>query len=139
MFFIIYLLFELDADLLGIQQIPQFYFAGRKWVMECFACEVVSTITDYYSKDGKEGKELVKNMLLYLYHTTTDDKLKQTILDWFNEEQYCISCGEKLIPYEYCEVHDELPYDNKEWLVDYVCPVCDRGVIEEYDNAIKEV
>ena len=31
--------------------------------MEDFSIEVVETITDYYSKDGEEGKELTKDIL----------------------------------------------------------------------------
>ena len=82
--------------------------------MEDFSIEVVETITDYYSKDGEEGKELTKDILFYLYHNTDNDKLKQAILHWFNEEQYCIECGAKLQPYEYCEIHTELEYNNKD-------------------------
>lgn len=94
--------------------------------MEDFSIEVVETITDYYSKDGEEGKELTKDILFYLYHNTNNDKLKQAILHWFNYEQYCIECGEKLQPYEYCETHTELEYNNKEWFTEWLCPVCDR-------------
>ena len=52
--------------------------------MEDFSIEVVETITDYYSKDGEEGKELTKDILFYLYHNTNNDKLRQAILDLFN-------------------------------------------------------
>ena len=97
--------------------------------MEDFSVEVVETITDYYSKDGEEGKELTKDILFYLYHNTNNDKLKQAILDWFNEEQYCIECGEKLQPYEYCEIHTELEYNNKEWFTAWLCPGCDRDEV----------
>jgi uncharacterized protein with PIN domain len=97
--------------------------------MENFAYEVVNVITDYFHKDGEEGKELTKNILYYLYHSTEDETLKSIIVDWFNEEQYCIDCGTKLQPYEYCETHDELPYNNKEYFVDWLCPVCDRDEV----------
>lgn len=97
--------------------------------MENFAHEVVNTITDYFHKDGEEGKELTKNILYYLYHSTEDETLKSIIIDWFNEEQYCIDCGTKLQPYEYCETHDELPYNNKEYFVDWLCPICDRDEV----------
>ena len=82
--------------------------------MEDFSVEVVETITDYYSKDGEEGKELTKDILFYLYHNTNNDKLRQAILHWFNKEQYCIECGAKLQLYEYCEIHTELEYNNRE-------------------------
>lgn len=97
--------------------------------MENFALEIVETINEHYYNDGTEGKELIKDMLFYLYHTTNDDKMKQTILDWFNEEQYCIECGENLQPYEYCETHTELEYNNKEWFTVWLCPVCDRDEV----------
>ena len=97
--------------------------------MEDFSIEVVETITDYYSKDGEEGKELTKDILFYLYHNTNNDKLRQAILHWFNEEQYCIECGAKLQPYEYCEIHTELEYNNREWFTEWLCPVCDRDEV----------
>lgn len=103
--------------------------------MEDFSIEVVKTITDYYSKDGEEGKELTKDILFYLYHNTNNDKLRQAILHWFNAEQYCIDCGEKLQPYEYCETHTELEYNNKEWFTTWLCPKCDKGEIEDYGYA----
>ena len=63
--------------------------------MEDFSIEVVETITDYYSKDGEDGKELTKDILFYLYHNTNNDKLKQAILDWCKEEQHCNEREEK--------------------------------------------
>lgn len=104
--------------------------------MECFACEVVATITDYYSKDGGEGTEIAKDILFYLYHTTTDDKLKRTIVDWFNEENYCVDCGQKLQAYDYTETHTELYGNLKEYYTAWLCPICDRKEIEEYDSTI---
>lgn len=103
--------------------------------MENFALEIVETINEHYYRDGTDGEELIKDMLFYLYHTTNDDKMKQTILDWFEKEQYCIECGEKLQPYEYCETHTELKYNNKEWFTAWLCPVCDRGEFEDYGYA----
>lgn len=103
--------------------------------MECYACEVVEIVTGYF-KDKSDT--LTKDILLYLYHTTTDDKLKGYILDWFNLNQYCITCGRKLVPYDYCEIHYELPYNNMEYFTDWLCLVCDRGEIEDYGDAIKK-
>ena len=103
--------------------------------MENFALEIVETINEHYYRDGTEGKELIKDMLFYLYHTTNDDKLKEAILDRFNEEQYCIECGAKLRPYDYCETHTELEYNNKEWFTEWLCPVCDIGGFEDYGYA----
>lgn len=94
--------------------------------MEDFSIEVIEAISDYYRKDGIEGKVLTKDILFYLYHTTTSDKLKSKIIEWFNSEQYCIECGSKLFPYEYCESHDELEGNPKEWFTEWICPICDK-------------
>lgn len=93
--------------------------------MENMSFEVVSTISEHYSDDGKEGKELVKDILFYLYYITTDKKLKNRIEDWFDEEEYCIDCGEKLVPYEYNEWHSEV--HAYETMCELVCPNCDFG------------
>ena len=45
--------------------------------MESYANEVIQALIDAYSDD----KELVKDCLFYLYHTTTDDKLRYQILN----------------------------------------------------------
>ena len=103
--------------------------------MEDFSIEVVETITDYYSKDGEEGKELTKDILFYLYHNTDNDKLKQAILHWFNAEAYCIMCGEKLQPYDYYETHTELDGYCRELRTAWLCPKCDKGEIEDYGYA----
>jgi hypothetical protein len=99
--------------------------------MENFSSEIVETITEYYANDGKDGKELTKDILLYLYHTTTDDRLKLRILEWFNKENYCIECGMKLQAYDWCEIHDELEGNPREWFTTWLCPICDRGEIED--------
>lgn len=98
--------------------------------MEDFSIEVIETITEHYGNDGKEGKELIKDMLFYLYHTTTSDTLKKRIVQWFNAENYCISCGTELQAYEWCEIHDELEGNPREWFTTYLCPICDGGEIK---------
>lgn len=103
--------------------------------MEDFSIEVVETITDYYSKDGEEGRELTKDILFYLYHNTDNDKLKQAILHWFNVEAYCIMCGEKLQSYDYYETHTELDGRCRELRTAWLCPKCDKGEIEDYGYA----
>jgi hypothetical protein len=94
-----------------------------------YAREIVEAITDYGRYDGEDGKELVSNMLLYLFNNTTDKKLKKEILGWFTEEKYCIECGAKLLPYEYSEPHTELDHDIYEYHTVYLCPFCDKDDI----------
>ena len=82
--------------------------------MENFALEIVETINEHYYRDGTEGKELIKDMLFYLYHTTNDDKLKEAILDWLYkttpEGAYLVAKGD--VENEYsdeiiCNVRDD--------------------------------
>ena len=99
--------------------------------MEDFSSEVVEIITEYYANDGEEGKELVKDILFYLYHNTNNDKLQVKIIDWFNTENYCIECGTKLQAYDWYEIHTELEGNPKEWFTTWLCPICDRGEFED--------
>lgn len=87
--------------------------------------EVVSTITEHYANDGEEGKELIKDILFYLYHTTKDAKLMRQIEDWFEEEEYCVNCGEKLTVYQYDEWHSEI--GCYEPMCELICTNCDFG------------
>lgn len=106
--------------------------------MEDFSMEVVETITEYYAKDGLEGKELIKDILFYLYHTTTSDKLQQKILEWFNTENYCIKCGTKLQTYDWYETHTELEGEPKEHFTFYLCPICDDGEARRYGYTVAQ-
>lgn len=92
--------------------------------IENMSGEVVSTISDYYEKDGKEGVLLTRDILLYLYKNTTDDKLMQRIVEWMNSEGFCVECGTALEQYVTSEPHTELDpveYEFKTW---YDCPYC---------------
>lgn len=99
--------------------------------MEDLSIEVVEAISDHYRNEGKEGNELAKDILFYLYHNTNNDKLQQQILNWFNAENYCITCGNKLEPYDYYETHTELDDNPREYFVAYLCPYCDRKEIND--------
>ena len=90
--------------------------------MESYANETIQALIDNYSDD----KDLVKDCLFYLYKTTTDDKLRYQIVNWFNSEHYCISCGRELMRYDVENIHTEVDYDNIEYIGVYECPVCDR-------------
>lgn len=101
--------------------------------MENFSQEIINMIED----NNEENEESIKDILLYLYHTTTDDKMKREIVDWYNEHDYCISCGNKLSTYAWCETHTELEYNNQEWFSCKLCPCCDRAEIEDYMKEVK--
>lgn len=102
--------------------------------------EVIDALTEYYNyynTKSEENIEAFKEVLLYLYNTSTDNKLKIKILDWFEENHYCINCGEKLSSYEYRERHDELDGDYYEYFDAYLCPNCDYAKIKK--NMYEEV
>lgn len=74
--------------------------------MENMAFETVEAITEYFNDDSEESRELVKDILFYLYHTTTDTKLMSNIEDWFEEEQYCLVCGGRMALSSYQEYRE---------------------------------
>lgn len=71
------------------------------------ANEVVQSISEYFINDGTEGIELTKDILYYLYYVTDDNKLRECIIEWFNNEGYCIQCGSKMNEECRCEYCDE--------------------------------
>lgn len=94
--------------------------------MENMSYEVFEAIKDIYSDDNK----LVKDCLFYLYHKTTDNKLKLLITDWFKKYGYCIECGSKLQSYEWAESHDELEGSPNEYFSCLICPNCENAEFE---------
>ncbi len=92
--------------------------------MEKFNNEIVELIVDAFNDD----KQMVIDMLFYLYKTTTDDAMKLSIIDFMNEENTCIECGSEMITYEYKEYHSEV--DAYEDMTVNLCPYCDRGEME---------
>lgn len=86
--------------------------------MEKFNTEIVSLITESFFDDI----ELTKDTLLYLYKTTNDDDMKQSILRWFNTNDYCIQCGAEMEYYEVEEYHSEV--DAYETIGCMDCPCC---------------
>lgn len=63
---------------------------------------------------------MIADMLFYLYHTTTDDKMKENILPFFNENNICIQCGSKMVYYEW----DEARPIGSETMSTYDCAKC---------------
>ena len=96
--------------------------------MEKFNNEIVELIVDAFNDD----KQMVIDMLFYLYKTTTDDAMKLSIIDFMNEENICLCCGSEMIPYEYKEYHQEL--GEYEDCTANLCPYCDRGEMENLDG-----
>lgn len=100
---------------------------------ENFSREIIDLITEDFFDD----EQLVIDVLFYLYHTTEDNKMKQQIVDVFNDYGYCIGCKNKLSTYEWYETHTELEYNNQEWFSIQLCPYCDRGEIENYMEEVE--
>lgn len=96
--------------------------------------ELLESVAEYCKDEDIENH---KEILLYIYNTTTDKKLKNDIIDWFKENHYCIDCGEKLLQYEYYETHYELEDNYKEYFDVYLCPNCDYAEIKR--NMYKEM
>ena len=95
--------------------------------MEKYQDEVVQTLIDSYSDD----KELLGSIMLYLYHVTNDVELMRLISEVMTKLNMCVTCGSKLLSYEYEEIHKELEYDNVELFSIKCCPICDRIEIRE--------
>lgn len=84
--------------------------------MEKFNNEVVDLIIDSFRDD----KQLIVNILFYLYKTTTDDAMKQSILHFMNEQNICIQCGSEMVYYEWNEPRPL----GSETMSAYDCPCC---------------
>lgn len=93
--------------------------------MESFSRETIDSICDTYSDD----KDLIIQILFYLYHTSTDDKMKSNIVDIFNDMQYCIQCGEKMSIFAWNELHNEVEGYNIEKFAQVMCEICDSSDI----------
>ena len=100
--------------------------------MEGFSREIIDLICD----DWNDDEQLVIDALVYLYNTTTDNKMIEQIEMVCEDCGYCPDCGNKLSTYEWYETHTELEYNNQEWFSCQLCPCCDRSDIEDY---MKEV
>lgn len=93
--------------------------------MESFAREILDVICEEYSDD----KDLVAQILLYLYNTSRDDKMTSNICDIMSAMDYCLQCGDKMATFEWDELHTELEYDNVEKFSQTLCEVCDSSYI----------
>jgi hypothetical protein len=102
--------------------------------MEGFSREIIDLICDDWNND----EQLVIDALVYLYNTTTDDKMIEQIEMVCKDYGYCPDCGNKLSTYEWWETHTELGYNNQEWFSCQMCPCCDRGDIKDYMEEVEE-
>lgn len=95
--------------------------------VEDMSSELLECVMEYYRNEieDEETKELVVAILRYLYNNTNDEKLKKQIVGIVDEFEYCLHCGNKLIYYDYEEVHYEVPPPNIEYLSEILCPCCD--------------
>ena len=95
--------------------------------MENMSVAVLDSICESYKSD----KDLIATILHYLYKTSTDVKMHSQIHDVMTDMNYCIECGEKLISYEWKEVHDELEGNPYEYRYATFCHKCDKWEIED--------
>lgn len=100
---------------------------------ENFSREIIDLICD----EWRDDEQLVIDALVYLYNTTTDDKIIEQIEMVCKDYGYCPDCGNKLSIYEWCETHTELEYNNQEWFSCQMCPYCDRAEIEDYMEEVE--
>lgn len=72
-----------------------------------------------------DDEEELVNVLLYLYRTTTDTKLKSNIFDVINGCDRCIDCGCKLQWMEYEESYpDDIDIQTESGF--WYCPQCEE-------------
>lgn len=89
--------------------------------LENMSTEILDTLCEAY----KDDKELVVSCLMFLYYSTTDEKLQSNIVQILSDMNYCIECGSKMINYSWEETHDELDGCPKEEFSVSLCPNCD--------------
>lgn len=95
--------------------------------MENMSFEVLDAIRDCFNDNTDESNELIATICHYLYHTTTDDRMKQGCVEIMNDLQYCIQCGSKMAYYEWSEPHTELDVTEYEIMGTWDCPRCGDG------------
>ena len=87
--------------------------------MENFSKEIIRTITEDYADDTR----LVISMLSYLYQTTSDEQMKLAIIEVFNNENWCIECGDEMTLFHFYD-------DNGNVQVAYDCLRCSDREVE---------
>ena len=97
--------------------------------------EILEAIKNEYDDGTEEGKELIRDCMLYLKELNNfkDDSLNEQILDWFEANSYCIDCGCKLQAYEWSEAHTELDGNPLEYFSAEFCPNCDEWECKNYN------
>lgn len=93
-----------------------------------YSTEIISLITETFDDD----KQLVANMLIYLYDTTNCTNMDKQIEEWFETNHRCIGCGSKELNYQYFDWN--LNEDINVWL----CEECNRSRIREIKEYGKE-
>lgn len=103
--------------------------------MEKYQNEIIQTLVDSYSDD----KQLLADMLCYLYNSTDDLSLLGAILGVMNDLGRCSECGSELITYEFTDIHSELDNSDEEIYFAKLCSQCDRVEIEATHAKVKEM
>ena len=93
---------------------------------------VLDAIMDWLNKEDDE-EELI-HVLLYLYNTTKDEKMRKEIFDIMLDCDRCIDCGCKL---KWQEVETD-PYDGDATTGFWYCPQCDDKYREDFLNEESE-
>lgn len=74
----------------------------------------------------EDNPDVELDCMLYLKRIVADDpKMSSSVLDWFDEQERCNVCGERLATYTYNEPHPELDGHPHERLIATMCPKCD--------------
>ena len=103
--------------------------------MEKYHNEIVQTLVETYSDD----KQLLSDILFYLYQSSSDVNLKYAIAEVMTDINRCVKCGGGLISYEFTEIHSELDNNDKEEFIVHLCPNCNRTEIEQLHAKAKEI
>ena len=83
-----------------------------------YATEVLDTICEQF----KDDKQLVIEILRYLYYTSKDERIRSQIVSILTDMNYCISCGSEMVYYEWKEPRPL----GEETMSAYICPSCDK-------------
>ena len=76
----------------------------------------------------EDNPDVELDCMLFLKRLVIDDtRMLSSVLDWFDEQERCELCGERLINITYEEPHPELDGCPCEKIVDVLCPNCDIG------------
>ena len=91
--------------------------------MENMSFEILEAIRDTYNDGTEDSNELIAKCAYFLYHTCNDETLRHDCVEIMNDTHYCLSCGNKMIFYEWEEVRPI----GVEMMGTYDCPICNES------------